>query len=116
MKIEFDEKYLNEKNERGYYMKETDKDHMSLQELILDHAPKKYRLVNYAIRWAKEIARKEDAPKTTQGLLNAALRDIITGKITPKEIDKLPPVKESKKESKSADASEKNGKKTKKKD
>ena len=95
-------------------MKEMDKEQMSLQELILDHAGEKYRLVNYAIRWSKEISRREDAPKTTQGLLNASLRDILTEKVTYKEIDKLPPIKESKKESKTSYGPGKDGKKYKK--
>lgn len=95
-------------------MKEMDKEKMSLQELILDHTGEKYRLVNYAIRWSKELSRREDAPKTTQGLLNASLHDILTEKVTYKEIDKLPPIKESKKDSKISHGSDKNGKKYKK--
>jgi DNA-directed RNA polymerase subunit K/omega len=86
-------------------------DTMSLEELLLDCAEEKYYLVNYAIRWAKELSKKENAPKAPQDLMNAALRDIITGKVSVKELKKLIA---SKMDDTKTPASDKNGKKEKK--
>lgn len=76
-----------------------EKEDMSLAELLLDHASKKYYLVNYALRWSKEVKKREDAPKTAQGIMILALREILIGKVTYKEIDKIGSVRESSKES-----------------
>lgn len=81
---------------------------MSLDELLLNHASKKYYLVNYALRWAKEVKKREDAPKTSQGIMNVALREILTGKVTYKDIDKLGFSKDSKRESGASDKDSKN--------
>ncbi len=72
---------------------------MSLDQLLLDHASRKYYLVNYALRWVKEVKKREDAPKTAQGIMAVALHEILTGKVTYKEIDKIGSVREGKKES-----------------
>lgn len=91
--------------------KPNEKLNMSTEELILDHAKEKYVLVNYVLRWAKEIAKKEDAPKTTQALLDKALRDILTDTVTFKDIKKLGPYKEVRKSSKEHGGKYKDGKK-----
>lgn len=75
-------------------MNNISKKDMSLRELILNHAPQKYYLINCTLRWAKEVAKRKDAPKTAHSLLEVALRDILTEKVTIKEIEKLDAVRE----------------------
>ncbi|MFH1379673.1 MAG: hypothetical protein ABII23_05290 [bacterium] len=91
----------------------TAKTDMTTQELILNHSQKKYELINCALRWSKEISKREDAPKGTQDLLDAALRDILTDKVTIKDILKLAPFKEIRKASKDGDRKGKYAKKRK---
>ena len=92
-------------------MIQENKEGMALNELLLDHAPHKYTLISYALRWPKELKKKQDAPKTTQELLNKALHDILTDKVSYKEIDKLSSSKEAKKDEQDAGSSDKDGKK-----
>ncbi len=65
-------------------------DELPLEGLILQCKIDKYKLAYSAIRLAKEIKQKESLPDLVQTLIPRALKDILTGKITIKEIEKLP--------------------------
>jgi DNA-directed RNA polymerase subunit K/omega len=74
--------------------KEVNTEGMPIEQLILDYAKKKYVLVNAAMRWSKEIAKKEHQQqlpaRTTREVLDTALRDIISGNVKMSDIAKLP--------------------------
>lgn len=64
----------------------------TLQELMLDCAKDKYRMVSLATRWAVEVQKREaEAALTTDELVAIALKEILTGKVGMEEIEKLPP-------------------------
>ena len=75
-------------------MKKSEVDQMleelPLEGLLLQCKTDKYKLAYSAIRWAKEIKQKENLPDPVQSLVPRALRDILLGKTTIKEIEKLP--------------------------
>lgn len=64
----------------------------SLEELLLDHGRDKYKLVRSALRWAYEIKEKENLPDPLPTLIPRALRDLLTGAVDIKEVEKLPPI------------------------
>jgi len=61
-----------------------------LEALALDYKKDRYKLAFAAIRWAKEIKQKENLPDSIPILSLRALREILTGKVTIKEVEKLP--------------------------
>jgi DNA-directed RNA polymerase subunit K/omega len=61
-----------------------------LEALILENKKDKYKMAYAAIRWAKEIKQKENLPDAVPFLVPRALREILTGKASVKEIEKLP--------------------------
>lgn len=61
-----------------------------LEALILENKKDKYKLAYASIRWAKEIKQKENLPDPVPFLVPRAVREILTGKVTIKEIEKLP--------------------------
>ena len=78
--------------------KQQENNNKSLQELISDTKFNKYRLVSLATRWIEEIKHKEEYKYcSSTELIEIALKDIITGKVTPEEIEKLPPIEAKKK-------------------
>ena len=70
------------------------KEEMPIEQLILDYAQKKYVLINAALRWSKEVAKKEHQQqlpaRTPREVINTALREIISGKVKMSDIAKLP--------------------------
>ena len=65
-------------------------DEMTLEALVLQCKVDKYKLSYAALRWAKEIKQKENLPEAIQFLIPRALREILTNKVTIKEVEKLP--------------------------
>ena len=65
---------------------------MPLDALILLVKEEKYRLSYSAIRWAKEIKQKESLPDSISSLIPRSMREILGGKVSLKEIEKLPMV------------------------
>jgi hypothetical protein len=67
---------------------------MPIEQLILDYAQKKYVLINAALRWSKEVAKKEHQQqlptRTVREVIDTALRDIISGNVKMADIAKLP--------------------------
>ena len=61
-----------------------------LEGLLLECNKDRYKLSYAALRWAKEIKQKENLPDPIPVLLPRALREILTGKMSIKEIEKLP--------------------------
>lgn len=69
---------------------EKDTAEIPLEGMVLNCGKEKYKLSYAAIRWAREIKQKENLPDPVQFLVPRALRDILTGKMTIKEVEKLP--------------------------
>jgi hypothetical protein len=67
-----------------------DKSEMTIEALILECSKDKYKLPYSAIRWAKEIKKKENSTEPLPALVIRALREILSGKETMKDIEKLP--------------------------
>ncbi len=63
---------------------------LPLDGLVLQCKVDKYKLAYSAIRWAKEIKQKESLPELVQTLIPRALKDILLGRVTIKDIEKLP--------------------------
>jgi hypothetical protein len=69
----------------------------SIEEILLDVKSGKYKLIPVATRWIAEISKKEEYKYFTfNQLLEAALKDILTGKVSIEEIEKLPPIEKKK--------------------
>jgi DNA-directed RNA polymerase subunit K/omega len=62
---------------------------MPIEGMLLECVKDKYKLSYAAIRWAKEIKMKENLPEAIPLLVPRALREILTGKVSYKEIEKL---------------------------
>ena len=63
-----------------------------LQQLMLDCKQDKYRMVSLTTRWAVEVQKRESQTShQPDQLVSMALKDILTGKVTLEEIEKLPP-------------------------
>ncbi len=61
----------------------------SLEGLILDYRGEKYAVVPVASAWAKVLRRKEENRHATANeLLEMALRDVLSGEITWKDVNK----------------------------
>lgn len=67
-----------------------DKSELTIEALILECSKDKYKLPYSAIRWAKEIKKKENLADPLPVLVIRALREILTGKESMKDIEKLP--------------------------
>jgi DNA-directed RNA polymerase subunit K/omega len=63
----------------------------SLENRLLDVSAEKYRMVGLAIRWAHEVKRREQDPGPLQNFVDKALEEILGGKVSMDEIEKLPP-------------------------
>jgi DNA-directed RNA polymerase subunit K/omega len=61
-----------------------------IEALVLECKKDKYKLSYAAMRWAKEIKKTENLPDAVPHLMERALREILSGKVTIKEIEKLP--------------------------
>ncbi|HVC09304.1 MAG TPA: hypothetical protein VNH15_05140 [Elusimicrobiota bacterium] len=61
----------------------------SLEELILDYRGEKYAVVPVASAWAKVLRhREENRHLTANQLLEMALKDVLSGEVTWKEVNK----------------------------
>lgn len=60
-----------------------------IEALVLECKKDRYKLAYSAIRWAKEIKQRENLPEAVPFLINRSLREILTNKVTIKEIEKL---------------------------
>ena len=61
----------------------------SLEELILDYRGEKYAVVPVASAWAKVLRRKEENRHLTANqLLEIALKDVLSGEVTWKDVNK----------------------------
>jgi hypothetical protein len=58
--------------------------------LMLECVKDRYKLPYAALRWAKEIKQKENLPDAIPVILPRAIRDILIGKVSIKEVEKLP--------------------------
>jgi hypothetical protein len=59
---------------------------------MLDCGKDKYRMISLTTRWAVEVQKREsETAHQPDVLVSMALKDILTGKITLEEIEKLPP-------------------------
>ncbi len=63
---------------------------MPIEGLILECTKDKYRLSYAAVRWAREIKQKENLPDPLPVILQRALRELLTGQVSIKDIEKLP--------------------------
>jgi DNA-directed RNA polymerase subunit K/omega len=72
--------------------KNTDKEkaELPLEGMLLECNTDRYKLSYAALRWAKEIKQKENLPEPVQFLVPRALREILTGKVLVKDVEKLP--------------------------
>jgi len=70
---------------------EQDKE-LPLEALILQCKKERYKMGYASLRWAKEIKQKENLPEPIPLLIPRALREILTQKVSLKEIEKLPMV------------------------
>jgi DNA-directed RNA polymerase subunit K/omega len=61
-----------------------------LEGLLLECNKDRYKLAYAALRWAKEIKQKENLPDPVPFLVGRAIREILTGKVSIKEVEKLP--------------------------
>ena len=66
------------------------KPELSIEAMIFECSKDKYKLPYSAIRWAKEIKKKENSTEPMPALVIRALREILTGKESMKDIEKLP--------------------------
>ncbi|MFN0117645.1 MAG: hypothetical protein ACKVQC_05045 [Elusimicrobiota bacterium] len=71
-------------------LKEDNRNDMSVEALMLTTTKDKYKLAFSAIRWAREIKKAENSTESMPTLINRAMKEIILGKVTIKEIEKLP--------------------------
>lgn len=65
-------------------------DEVPLEGMILQCKTEKYKLGYAALRWAKEIKQKENLPDPIQAIVPRALRDILSGDKSIKDVEKLP--------------------------
>lgn len=63
---------------------------LPIEALMLECTKDRYKVSYAALRWAKEIKQKENLPDSIPLLMPRAMRDVLTGKVTIKEIEKLP--------------------------
>ena len=69
---------------------ENTQDDIPLAGMMLGHKEHRYKISYAALRWAKEIKQKENLPDPIPAILPRALKEILTGQVTLKEIEKLP--------------------------
>jgi DNA-directed RNA polymerase subunit K/omega len=62
---------------------------LSLDALLLECNKDRYKLSYAALRWAKEIKQKENLPDPIPLLVQRALREILSGEVLIKDVEKL---------------------------
>lgn len=63
---------------------------LPIDGMLLECNKDRYKLSYSAIRWAKEIKQKENLPDSIPVLLTRSLREILGGKVSIKDVEKLP--------------------------
>jgi DNA-directed RNA polymerase subunit K/omega len=63
---------------------------LPVEALMLECTKDRYKVAYAALRWAKEIKKKENLADAIPLLVPRAMREILTGKMSIKEIEKLP--------------------------
>lgn len=63
---------------------------LPVEALMLECVKDRYKVSYAALRWAKEIKKKENLADSIPILVPRAMRELLTGKVTIKEIEKLP--------------------------
>lgn len=63
---------------------------LPVEALMLECVKDRYKISYAALRWAKEIKKKENLPDSIPLLIPRAMRELLTGKVSLKEIEKLP--------------------------
>jgi len=63
---------------------------LPVEALMLECVKDRYKVSYAALRWAKEIKKKENLADSIPLLIPRAMRELLTGKVTVKEIEKLP--------------------------
>ena len=61
-----------------------------MDALLLQCEKDRYKIGYATLRWAKEIKQKENLPEPIPILIPRALREILTGKVTIEDVEKLP--------------------------
>lgn len=63
---------------------------MPVEALMLECVKDRYKISYAALRWAKELKTKENLADSIPVLVARAMREILIGKVSIKEIEKLP--------------------------
>ena len=63
---------------------------LPVEALMLECVKDRYKISYAALRWAKELKKKENLADALPLLIPRAMREILTGKVSIKEIEKLP--------------------------
>ena len=62
----------------------------SLETLLMHFKVDRYKMAYLSLRWAKEMKLKENLADALPTLVPRALREILTGKVSMRDIEKLP--------------------------
>ncbi len=63
---------------------------LPINSLLLECTKDRYKLSYAALRWAKEIKKVENLPDAIPTLVGRAIREILGGKVSIKDVEKLP--------------------------
>lgn len=63
---------------------------LPVEALMLECTKDRYKLAYAALRWAKELKKKENLADPIPLIVPRAMREILTGKILIKDVEKLP--------------------------
>ena len=63
---------------------------LPIDAMMLQVTHEKYKIPYAALRWAKEIKLKENLPDPVMHLIPRAIREILTNKVSLKDIEGLP--------------------------
>lgn len=63
---------------------------LPVEALMLECVKDRYKISYAALRWAKELKKKENLADSIPLLIPRAMRELLTGKVSVKEIEKLP--------------------------
>ena len=63
---------------------------LPVEALMLECVKDRYKVSYAALRWAKELKKKENLAESIPLLIPRAMRELLTGKVSIKEIEKLP--------------------------
>jgi len=80
----------NEEIEMTKATKTEKKSERTMEVMLLAAYKDRYKLAYATIRWAKEIKKTENLPDPVPTLVPRALREIMDGKTTIKQVEKLP--------------------------